>query len=185
MVRTAGCPAASRARKVPMRPDPTMARPSSFDCMTRLPTALADGAHGVLGLLAVGVPPGAERIAVHVFGAATDARHGLQEFRILRRLGGGFAPDGDDRLWNLGLGEQAVPLVVLGLVAQLLQGRDVGKLATRFAPHGAERSQRAGARLRAADRGWAASSAAWLPSTAVSAGPPPAVGRWRILCRWP
>ena len=41
------------------------------------------------------------------------------------------AQDRDDRLRHLGLGEHAVPLVVLGVVAELLQGRQVGEASRR------------------------------------------------------
>src|SRR5262249_46020785 len=145
-----GCAAASRARSEPMRPDPMIASPRALLAMILL--HLADRLDGVLGLLAVLVPPRAEFVTIEIVDAAAETLHGLHEFRILDGLGDGFAPDGDDRLRHLGLGEQAVPLIVFGRVAQLLQGGNVGEALGPLAAHGAHGAQRPSTRLRTPDR---------------------------------
>src|SRR5262245_41126296 len=123
-----------------MRPDPMIASPRSLLAMVLL--HLADRLDGLLGLPAVLVPPSSEFVAIEVVDAAAETLYGLDEFRILHGLGDGLAPDGDDRLRHLGLGEQAVPLIVFGRVAQLLQGRNVREALGALAAHGADSAQR-------------------------------------------
>src|SRR5687768_17479401 len=84
MQRTAGCAAARRARSVPMRPEPTIARPTLFACTAATRSSSSFGVHreGSIDLYV--------RV-LHDFGPLGD--FAFHEFRELF----GRAPDRLDR----------------------------------------------------------------------------------------